>query len=88
MTAFIETVITRNWQLTDGWETFGAGLDVLQMTKFEFAGETFTVLRDHECTTLVFDQREFAAFAEGVRNGEFDFAGAVREKTEGEEVLS
>ncbi|MFE0020497.1 hypothetical protein [Amycolatopsis sp. NPDC059021] len=68
--AFIGKVSARSSQMIHGWKTYGSGFDMLQTTEFEYAGEAFTVVRDHDLKVRVFSRHELSAFAEALRNGE------------------
>ena len=56
----------------DGWTVSGLPGDRLLRGMVSFAGKDFTLLQDDKGKVLVYTAREWAAFLDGVHNGEFD----------------
>ena len=55
------------------WSTIsGPAGDKLFVSFVDHEKEHYTLLRDESNTILIYDQREWSAFIDGVVNGEFD----------------
>lgn len=68
----IRQVATLAMSTGDGWTVSGPPGDRLLRGTVSFEGKDFTLLRDDKGKVLVYTAREWAAFLDGVCNGEFD----------------
>lgn len=68
----------------DGWTTAGPPGDQLHRATVSYEDSEFTLLCNDKGKVLVYTEREWDAFLDGVRKGEFDAeAGLVASPTEG-----
>jgi hypothetical protein len=68
----IRQVATLAMSTGDGWTVTGPPGDRLLRGAVSFGAKDFTLLRDDKAKVLVYTAREWAAFLDGVHNGEFD----------------
>lgn len=60
-----------------GWNTHGPVTDRIQHAAVEFEDSRYMIVRDDDSTVLVFTQKEWEAFADGVIKGEFDLNAGI-----------
>jgi transcriptional regulator with XRE-family HTH domain len=68
----IRQVASLTLSAVDGWTVYGSPGDCLARGAISYQGTDFTLLRNGEGRVLVHTAREWAAFLDGVLNGEFD----------------
>ncbi|MGW4488886.1 DUF397 domain-containing protein [Amycolatopsis sp. NPDC004368] len=62
----------------EGWTTYGPPGRALYRATVAHDGQEFTMLRDESNRVLVYTNREWDAFVDGVRKGEFDELAGLR----------